>query len=217
VCSSCLHQRLKAATVDQIPDALSLPKRRDREPLPPAANPSHLQVAANTMTTNSTVTAGGDSQGYTHLSGFPMHGFPSFPAPAFPMQTYPMPNYPMPAPMYAPPYGYPFAPHGATQANTMQPNGFPAPSFLMQNYHMPNYPMPTPMYAPPSGYPFAMPVTTAPLGQGANVDPGRKRQFSVSNPQASSSDPIDEAGTLIPNTDPTFNDWLNTDLDTPEA
>jgi hypothetical protein len=31
-----LHQKLKAATIDHIPDALRISKRRDREPLPPA-------------------------------------------------------------------------------------------------------------------------------------------------------------------------------------
>ena len=227
-----VYQKLKSATIDQVPDILNLPKRKDREPLPPqAGNPS--EAVSNTMTTN--LTAGNDSQGgYTHLNhlGFPMHplhglhaGFPPFP-PYFPMQTpaypYPMPNYPMPGPMYVPPYGYPFAPQGATHAtSTMQPNKFPAPP-LMQNYHTPNYPMPTPMYAPPaaSGYPFAMPAPAAPPGlgqlEGADVDSGRKRQFSVSGPQASGSGPI-EAG-IPPNTDPTLNDWLNdTDLDAPEA
>lgn len=240
-----VYQKLKSATIDQVPDILNLPKRKDREPLPPQAeNPS--QAVPNTMTTNSTVTAGNDSQGYTHLDqlGYPMHpvhvaqhalrnlwglqGFP--PASGFPMQTpaypYPMPNYP--GLMYAPPYGYPFAPPqgpgaSATHAtSTMQPNGFPAPpSGSMQNYHMPNYPMPTPMYAPQaaSGYPFAMPAPAAPPGlpglgqlEGANVDSGRKRQFSVSDPQASSG-PI-EAGFPGPNTDPTFNDWLNDTVDT---
>jgi hypothetical protein len=128
-----------------------------------------------------------------------------------------MPNYHMPAPMYAPPYGYPFAPQGMPQGATqaMQPNGYPAPAFLMQNYPMPNYSMPTPMYPPPSSYPFTMPAPQLP--QGANLDYGRKRQFSVSNPQAS-SDPVDEAG--IPNTDLSVNDWLNdTNLpvDTPDS
>jgi hypothetical protein len=215
-----LHQKLKSTTIDKVPDILQLPKRKDREPLPPlAANPS--QGVSNTMTTNptySTVTAGSDSQNYTHLNhlGFPMHGFPSIP-PAFPMQAqaypYPMPNY-MPAPMYAPPYyGYPFAHQGATHATSaMQPNGYPALPLM----HMPNYPMPTPMYAPPaaSGYPFA-PAAPPGLDQGANVDSGRKRQFSVSDPQASGSDPI-EAGIPGPNlnTDQTLNDWLNdTELD----
>jgi hypothetical protein len=235
-----VYQKLKSATIDQVPDILNLPKRKDREPLPPqAGNPS--EAVSNTMTTNST--AGNDSQGYTHLNhlGFPMHpgplhGFPPFP-PSFPMQTpaypYPMPNYPtmMPGPMYAPPYGYPLAPQGATHAtSTMQPNRFPAPAAppFMQNYHMPNYPMPTPMYAPPvaSGYPFAMPAPAAPPGlgqldsEGANIDSGRKRQFSVSGPQASGSGPI-EAGMIPPNTDPTSNDWLNDTylppVDTPEA
>ena len=212
VCSSCVHQKLKSATIDQVPEALRLPKRRDREPLPPAAaaasgpvtqamqpNPSHLP---NTMSANSAVT---DSHGYYAHLGFPMHEFPPFPAPAFPMQTYSMPNYPMPAPMYAPPYGYPFAPQGVTQA--IQPNGYSAPAFLMQNYPMPNYPMPTPMYAPPSSHPF-----TTPAPQGPNLDYGHKHQ---STPQAStSSDPVDEAGLL--DTNLTVNDWLNTDQpDTP--
>ena len=223
LCSSCLRQRLKSATIDQVPDELRLPKRKDREPLPPAAavasgpviqamqpNPSHLpsQVVANTtgMSTNS------DSQGYYAAyahPGFPMHGFPSFPAPAFPMQTYPMPNYPIPAPMYAPPYGYPFA--GATHCGqAMQPNGYPAPAFLMQNYPMPNYPMPTPMYAPPSSHPFAMPAP-----QGANLDYGRHGRHQ-SNPQAS-SDLVDEAGVLDTSNLVTVNDWLNSaDPDTLE-
>jgi hypothetical protein len=170
------------------------------------------------VTTNSTLTAGSDSQGYTMTHpGFPqaMHGFGFPPFPAFPM-PYPgsMPNYTMPAPMYMQPgpYGYPFAPQG-TQA-TMQPNGYPAP------YFMPNYPtsVPTPMYVPPgqSSYPFAMPT---PQLEGANVDNhgGRKRQFSVSDPQATSSSvpkhPIQVDETGIPNTDPTFNDWLNDSID----
>src|ERR1700734_3817668 len=218
----CRHQRLKSATIDQVPDALRLPKRRDREPLPPAAaasgpvtqamqpNPSHV---ANTLSANSTVPVTGDSQGYYTHPGFPMHGFPSFPAPqaAFPMQTYPMPNYPMPAPMYAPPYGYPFAPQGTTHA--MQPNGYPAPNFLMQNYPMPNYPMPAPMYVPPSSYPSSYPFAT-PAPQGANLDYGRKYQ---SNPQASSSDPVDEAGPAIFDTSLTVNDWLNTDRSDPDT
>ena len=95
----------------------------------------------------------------------------------------------------------------------------------MQNYHMPNYPMPTQMYAPPagSGYPFAMPAPAAPPGlgqlEGANVDSGRKRQFSVSGPQASGSGLIEAGMPVIPpNTDLTLNDWLNdTDLDALEA
>ena len=212
LCSSCLHQRLKLATIDQVPDVLHLPKCKDREPLPPAAavtqamqpNPSHLQVVTNTMSTNS------DSQGYYAAyahPGFPMHRFPSFPTPAFLMQTYPMPYYPMPAPMYAPPYGYPFA--GATHCGqAMQPNGYPAPAFLMQNYPMLNYPMPTPMYAPPSSHQFTMPAP-----QGTNLDYGHKHQ---SNPQAS-SDLVDEAGVLDTSNLVTINDWLNSaDPDTLE-
>lgn len=68
-----------------------------------------------------------------------------------------------------------------------------------------------------------MPAPAAPPGlgqlEGANVDSGRKRQFSVSGPQASGSGPIEAGMPVIPpNTDPTLNDWLNdTDLDAPEA
>jgi hypothetical protein len=68
--------------------------------------PNASYLAMNTMTgTTSAV----DSQGYTHPA-FSMHGFPSYPASAFSMQTYPTPNYSMPVFMYAPPYGYSFAP-----------------------------------------------------------------------------------------------------------
>ena len=213
-----LHQKLKAATIDHIPDALRISKRRDREPLPPASatgsgpvpqampSPSPTHLVGNTMTTNPTMM---NSQGYTH-PGFAVHGFPSFSAPAFPI-TYPMPvpNYPMPAPMYASPYGYPFTHHGATQA--MQPNGFPAPAYLMQNYPaMPNYP--APMYPPPSGYPIAMPPP-----QGANLDYGRKRQRSVSDHDQiqANLDLLEETGVL--NTDPSLGpvaEWI-TDRDTP--
>jgi hypothetical protein len=163
------------------------------------------------------LTAGSDSYAHPGFSSSTVTSIPTtstmhglglpFPqaAPTFPM------NYPMPA-IY-PPYGYPpFAPQGTTQG--MMP-GMPFAGF---NYHMPNYPMPM-MYAPPSGYPFPMPAPLPPPGQGTNVDPqaGRKHQF-MSNPQASGSNPIDETVSMIPNTDPTFNDWLNdTNPDTQEA
>jgi hypothetical protein len=207
-----------------MPDALHVSKRRDRDPLPPAstsgpvaqAMPNHLAQAANTMTTNATVTnsqsyaPGFANHGFAN-HGFANHGFPSFSAPAFPMSPYPMQNYPMPA-MYAQPYGYPFAPQGATQA--MQLNGFPAHPLLMQNYPpIPNYPMPAPIYAPPSGYPFAMPP---PQGSNLDRDYGRKRQYSVSDYPAN-SDPLDEAG--IPNTDPSagpVGEWI-TNQETPES
>lgn len=66
-----------------------------------------------------------------------------------------------------------------------------------------------------------MPAPPPPLGQGTNVDFGCKHQF-MSNPQASGSNPVDASETLamsmIPNTDPTFNNWLNdTEPDTQEA
>jgi hypothetical protein len=226
----CLHhilyQKLKAATIDHIPDALLISKRRDREPLPPAsgpvsqATPSSTHLVANTTTTNSSMM---NSQGFTH-PGYAMHGLPSFSPPAFPMQTYPIPNY-MPAPMYAPQYGYQFAPQGA---QAMQPNGFPAPAFMMQNYPppMPNYPMPAQMYAPPSaGYPFAMPAP-----QGANFDyaSGRKRQHSLSDygckrhhDYPPNSDPAQIDEMVIP-PDPSLGpplDWITDTLapvDTPE-
>lgn len=154
---------------------------------------------------NSAVTES-QAHGYAH-PGFPMHGFPT---PAFPpIQNYPMTNYPMPAPMYMPPYGYPFAMPGATQA--MQPNSFPAPAFMMQNYPMPNQPMPAPMYAPPyGGYPFAMPAPQNPR-VGANY--GRKRQHSQVSDPISNPDEAGDAG--IPNVDPNAGD-LPADLDTPE-
>jgi hypothetical protein len=193
-----LHQKLKTATIDNVPEALHLPKRRDRNPVPVTQamppNPSHIA-----MTTNSTVT---DSQHTPSHPGFAMHGFPPFSAPAFPMQ-YPMTNYPMTS-MYMPPYGYPYISQGA---QAMQPNGYPAPLFMMQNYPAPNYPMP-PMYPPPSGYPFAMPAP-----QDANSSYGRNHQYSVSNAQAS-SDPFQNVFSIgrtqavdevaVPDTDPSI-------------
>ena len=145
------------ATIDHVPDALHLPKRRDRDPPPvtqamqPNSNPSHIaaNTMTNTMTTDSMAT---NVQGYAH-PGFTMPSFPPFSAPAFPMQYPTMPPYHIPTPLYAPPYGYPFVPQG-TQA--MQPHGYPAP-YMMPNYQIPNHPPPASMYPPPSGYPFAMP------------------------------------------------------------
>jgi hypothetical protein len=135
-------QRLKAATINQVPDSLPLSKHRDCEPLlsataaasgpvTKAMPPNTSYLVTNTMTgTTSAV----DSQDYTH-PGFSTHRFPLYSAPTFLMQTYPTPNYSMPVFMYAPLYGYPSALQGATQA--IQPNGFPAPAFLMQNYPAP--------------------------------------------------------------------------------
>ena len=208
-----LYQKLKSATIDHVPDALRLPKRRDREPLPHAAAAASGPVtqamqpnpSPNTMTTNATV------QGYAHpgFASHGMHGFPLLSGPAFPMQPYPMPNYPLQ--MYAQPYGYPFVPQGpGTQA--IQPNRYLAhPNPFM----MPNYPMPAPMYAPPSGFPFTMPPP-----QGANLDSdyGRRRRHSVSDHQYN-SDLLDAKGTL--NTDPSLGpvpEWITqAEQDTPDS
>ena len=213
LCTYIFYQGLKAATIDQVPEALRIPKRRDREPLLPASGPQAVTKAPshveNTTTNNAAVA---NSQSYlpSHPGFANIQGFPSFPAPTFPMPPYAMPPYSMPAPMYTPPYGYPFAPQG-------QPNGFPAP-FMMQNYTpMPNYPMPAPIFAPaPSGYPFSMPP---PPSQGANLNRNfHKRQFSVSECQPepeANVDPLDEVGTL--NTDPSLGpvpEWITTP-DTP--
>ena len=87
LCTYIFYQGLKAATIDQVPEALRIPKRRDCEPLPPASGPQAVTKAPshveNTRTNNAAVV---NSQSYlpSHPGFANIQGFPSFPAPTFP-------------------------------------------------------------------------------------------------------------------------------------